>query len=685
MAKQLINGLAGAIGSRFLPNRNQLLFVEYGGKISVLDLIRPQVAVVAQGSVILKGTWILDCETGVLDSGPAGDIWWEQQTATQRQMTPRNGAQIVRLGPVSWSSVTSATLQTLTYDTTPINGDDDGTNRLTDGTVFAVRTAAGNYAKVQVLDYGYNMSVRYVTYRVASPYRVLGSGYTEPEDIAVSASETTAYVTERGGNLLRVALASASRASATVVASGLAAPHQLHLDEPNGHAYVVEFGAPGRLLRVPLGGGAPAVMATGLERAVGLAITADRHTAYVTEQAASGHRLTRVTLATGAREVVVSGLVDPFFLTWADAGQQRLLVTERAAARRLTAIDLTQMPPLVTRIESGLPTNPSSCAVVAPGRLLVCCDAEISEVAVPAISLSSGAPLLMGIGKVPVDRIVGGRADTTADPAYPYQFREAPWGGTLPVLVNHQRAYDMGARYYRVRMDSTVRFDGYTDYRWNAAASRYQVWVQGPVSVGGSAGFYPVHSPAEQFLYLSPALGLQLDSVGLSDGMHGLQVDFVDASGSAIASSPTAPLALLVNNQRSTATVGLPRYGTSLADPVCGVLRYTRPSALAPPEGAVTMPFAATHPAGFASYSFTLLKGVSSLPVPAGIGGAVPPAPGTLEVTKTVADLLGPCAAPPGVGGFSVHVYVAATMINGEARQSQYDASAAIAFALAPT
>ena len=53
-------------------------------------------------------------------------------------------------------------------------------------------------------------------------------------------------------------------------------------------------------------------------------------------------------------------------------------------------------------------------------------------------------------------------------------------------------------------------------------------------------------------------------------------------------------------------------------------------------------------------------------------------------MTKTVDDLLGPCAAPPGVAGFSVYVYTAATMINGEGRQSQYDASAAIAFALAP-
>ena len=36
------------------------------------------------------------------------------------------------------------------------------------------------------------------------------------------------------------------------------------------------------------------------------------------------------------------------------------------------------------------------------------------------------------------------------------------------------------------------------------------------------------------------------------------------------------------------------------------------------------------------------------------------------------------------VGGFAEYVYVAATMNNGWGRQSQYDASAAIAFVLAP-
>lgn len=77
-----------------------------------------------------------------------------------------------------------------------------------------------------------------------------------------------------------------------------------------------------------------------------------------------------------------------------------------------------------------------------------------------------------------------------------------------------------------------------------------------------------------------------------------------------------------------------------------------------------------------------LLKGVHTLTPPTQ-SGPVTGAP--TQVTAAVATLLGPCVAPPGVAGFSEYVYAAATMIDGETRESQYDASAAIAFALAPT
>jgi DNA-binding beta-propeller fold protein YncE len=679
MATQLVNGLGGAVGCRYLSTRNQLLFVEYNGKVSVVDLIRPLASTVSSGSTVLKGTWIMDLETGVQGgSAPPGDIWWEQKTAVARDMRPVGGAKIVNLGHVNYNAVTFASLQTLSFGTTPIPGNNDPSNQLTDGDVFAVLTNGGNYAKVQVLHYDYNMTIRWATYQLAPRYRVLGTGYTNPEDIAVTADETTAYVTERSGNLLRVSLSAANRASATVVASGLAAPQQMFLDEANHAAYLVEYAPGGRLLRIALPGGAMTTLASGLDHPVGVLVTSDRQTAYVGEQTASGGKVVKIDLATAARSDVHTGFTEPFFMTWTDASEERILITERGAARRLDVIDLTRTPAVVTHVATGLPTQPSSCAVISPSMMLVCCDSEIDAVEVPGISIVPTAPLFMGIGKVPFDRIRTaapdiGTADTSVDPTYPYQFHHTPFGGTLPLLVNHQRAYLDGARFYRVLVDGVRRLDSWTDYHWNAALAHYEALTTDPqtVSVAG-AGHYPVRTPSDLFLWLSPALGSRMTSVGLSNSMHSIQLEFVNALGALVETSGTVNI--LVNNQSCTAMLEVAKLGGVSADG-CGLLRYTKDPTTGDPLGSVVMPVHVSHPANFANYSLTVYKGVN---ICFSSSGPVLGAPSS--VSDTTKHLLGGCK----IAGYAEYLYVAATMIDGEVRQSQYDASAALAFVLAP-
>src|SRR5262249_28849308 len=153
-----------------------------------------------------------------------------------------------------FNAVTPATLQSAAYSNTPIPGNNDPTNKLVPGDVFAVLTNKGNYAKVKVVTYGYDLNIQWVTYRLNSGYGVLGSGYNQPEDVVLSSDGVHAYVTERAGNLLRVNLNNASRAAAQVISSGMTAPHQIVLDEAHHVAYVVEFApAVGRILRIDLG------------------------------------------------------------------------------------------------------------------------------------------------------------------------------------------------------------------------------------------------------------------------------------------------------------------------------------------------------------------------------------------------------------------------------------------------
>ncbi len=82
----------------------------------------------------------------------------------QAQMVPLSSATLVNLGIVNFNNITLAKLQSYSYSTTPIDGNNDSTNQLVNGDVFAVHTSSGNYAKVLVLSYGYNIQIQWVTY-----------------------------------------------------------------------------------------------------------------------------------------------------------------------------------------------------------------------------------------------------------------------------------------------------------------------------------------------------------------------------------------------------------------------------------------------------------------------------------------------------------------------------------------
>jgi hypothetical protein len=339
---QLATGLGGAIGCDYRSKVNRLFFVEFNGKVSCINLI-PTASVVSSGTATIPGTYLFDFDTGTVSPTGTGivppyDVFWHQQTSTIRSMDPVNGARIVNLGIISFSSITHGELMGLSYGTAPIPANDDATNKLVNGDVFAVRTTSGNYAKVKVVSYGYNIQIQWVTYHINPRYQVLGTGYTQPEDIKVSADESRAYVTERSGNFLRVNLASANRAMATVVSSGMTAPQQIALDEEHNQAYLVEYANPGRLIRINLTTGAQTVLVSNLESAIGLLMSHDLQFAYVSEQAATGGRVSRIRLSTKNKEVLATGLTAPFFMTWTDEDETGILIAERDPANRVPGL-----------------------------------------------------------------------------------------------------------------------------------------------------------------------------------------------------------------------------------------------------------------------------------------------------------------------------------------------------------
>lgn len=547
---QLASGLGGAIGCDYRRSSNQLFFVEFNGKVSVLDLVRPLAATVSQGTTVLKGTWIFDCETGALSgnlSGP-GDIWWEQQTSTQRRMTPVAGAKIVNLGHVDFNAITYAELQNLAYGANPIPGNDDATNQLISGDVFAVLTNAGNFTKVKVVSYGYNMTIQWVTYKLGSSYRVLGTGYNQPEDIVVTAGGRYAYVTERSGNLLRVDLTNANRAAATVVASGMTAPHQIALDEDRSQAYVIEFASAGRLWRVDLTSGAKTVMVSNLGTAVGLLMTGDLKFAYVTQQSGGGNKICRIDMTTGQRELLPPSFTAPFFMTWTDAGESAILITERDPANRVTMIDLTKTPVTAMPVATGVPFRPSSVAVTAPNRILVCSDKEIDQVDLTSGIFTSAGPMLLGIGHVPKTKISADGYATT-DPGYFFQVKDAPFGGTLSLMFNHEKARSLGAQYYQILVGGIPQQQAWSDYKWSTSHNAFQLTANPQ-----SGSFFRVRQAGE--LWYNYWLGYLLNTTALANGLHTISVKVFtgpDPNTEIVAGRDS--MVVLIDNQRPQASI----------------------------------------------------------------------------------------------------------------------------------
>jgi hypothetical protein len=566
---QLVTGLGGAIGCDYRPSRNQLVFVEFAGRLSRLNLLRALDTTVFSGTATMPADSSLDLTNGT--SAQGGHIRWDHTSpGGGLVMRPQGNCRLAYLGAVSYSAVTHATVQGLSYSQDSLNGAAGPGNQLVNGAVFAVRNdvvqpaANFDYAKVQVLTYGTNIQVQWTTYRLRPRYEVLGTGYNQPEDVKVSADERHAYVTERVGNLLRVDLNSANRAAATVVTPGLNAPHQIALDEPHNQAYVVEFANPGRLLRIDLTSGAPTTLVGNLEQAIGLLVTADLQFAYVAEQPAAGGRVRRIQLSTGIPQTLVTGLTAPFFMSWADATESAIFIAERDPANRVTRLNLTQNPVTASPVAS-VPVRPSSVAVTGPAQLLVCSDQEITEQDLSAY-VATG-PIMLGVGHVPVDRISRntpatpmvadreGYADTTVDPGYFFQVKDAPFGGTLSLMINHERAYADGARYYKLLVDGAELLprQSWVDYLWSTPLSSFTAQT----IAASATGYYRVRPPSE--LWYNHWLGYRLDTSVLTTGRHLLSVRLFAsqslASEIGSAANPGRSMVVRIDNQWPSAFI----------------------------------------------------------------------------------------------------------------------------------
>jgi DNA-binding beta-propeller fold protein YncE len=442
-------------------------------------------------------------------------------------MRPQGNCELAYLGVVNFNALTQAELQSLTYSSNSLIGTPGPTNQMVTGAVFAVHNRAPqpaanfDYAKILVVVGGVSLQLQWVTYKLKPAYRVLGTGYNQPEDIVLTPNGATAYVTERAGNLLRVNLANANRAQAVVVASGMVAPQQLALDEAHSLAYVVEYnGAASRFLRIDLTNGNKTQISTAFDSAVGLLMTSDFSVAYVGEQTAAGGRIVRVLVASGQRQTLPPTLTAPFFMTWNDPSEGGILVAERDPANRVTLFNLTQTPVTATQVVSGVAFRPSSVAPTSANRILVCSDQEIDLIDLTGSVFTGAGPMLMGIGHVPKTKIVGGYA--TTDPGYFFQVTDSPFGSTLALMFNHDKARSLGGAWYQVLVDGMPRTAGFNDYKWNSATMEFDL-----TAATQNGAFLGVRLAGD--IWYNYWLGDFIDTTAFPDGSHTVSVRLFSA------------------------------------------------------------------------------------------------------------------------------------------------------------
>lgn len=355
----------------------------------------------------------------------------------------------------------------------------------------------------------------------------------------------------------------------------------------------------------------------------------------------------------------------------------------------------------------------------------------------PPIIAGDNWVLFMAIGNHPLSLIHGtGQSliPTTTATNRGLTSGLAPWGGTLRPRLEFDGALreSLGVKYYRLSWKRDTETNSEYKALVGDIARHYahmgvtglvlDAYPLGPNTVGGNGGLFeipPSEPPLGKWslpdLVTDHASGTFNSAAGdgtpVLDGKVQIRVELFDNAGAAVniaakgiryfvptstdlsgtvhtvdASAPglnlvfgnTMVITLHANNEACNAAIAAPSIGGATADPCCGVLEYGA-------GDTVTMAWTASHPHGYATYGFGVVRGAQGVFGSSGaIGG------GSFSASRTVHQLMNdnlPLGCSVGgctVAGFSENLSVYSMATDGWSRQSQYDDSDVRAFVLAP-
>ncbi|MDI1431177.1 hypothetical protein [Polyangium sorediatum] len=507
-------------------------------------------------------------------------------------------AQIASLPPNGFSAISVAMLEAMAITGTSFP--EDGQSGA--GHHYAVKTSEGNFAKVRIYKDATSNETRmeWVTYRTSNEPELVETDLGSPTDVIVkevAAGDLVAYVcgADEDGN-------GYVYAGGVVHADGFGSPKQM-VFTPDGGTILLADGSTLWAIDANLDNPFSAVdllAGSGLE-VRGVAVTKAGDRVYLSGVDGSIYSGTlrlaenkvHVDATPGGAPKPFAGPLspDPLTLHWADEAQTALLATLVGGApadHKLLLIPLSDPSDARDLLEgvtiNGAKPEPRSIEVIKELRFAMTSDAGVGE-------LDTGLPLglnvPLGIGHVPFQAILDsgvktGLADTVTPPelqGYFYKVKDVPFGGTLHLMLNHAKAHAEGYHSYQIRFlkDGEARqiTASFSDLKWDGSGR----FVASPVkaeTVGSSVGCYPVRDPDD--LWYNPHLGALLNTTGFPNGVHTLEIKFLDATGNAVAvfsrdifieNAPSRVkfLNFLVNGQTLNSACGASQY-VSKEDPV---------------------------------------------------------------------------------------------------------------------
>ncbi|WP_224369587.1 hypothetical protein [Hyalangium versicolor] len=344
------------------------------------------------------------------------------------------------------------------------------------------------------------------------------------------------YVATRDGRVFKCAPHSSTH---TEVTNGLSTPRQMVIDSANAVAYISDSGTTG-IWKVNLYGGQKTLIPTGLTSLIGLAMSADFQTAYLTDSS----RLLKFDLKTQTLTTLVSRLRSPAGLAWANDAKTALYVVEGdSTTSRVRRIDLATTPAGNTLV-ADVPSPASSVVRALDPDILY----EVSDGSVNQIRLSGGLPLgpvITRVGHIPSTTIDAATGLATTDPAYYFYVKNASFGGSPHIMLNFPGIRGVGGAYYRVFVDGSATPSKaiWNNYKWNGST-----FVLTQVAPDAN-GYFAVPTASE--IWAVPDLGFILNTQPLlSNAKHTVTVKTYTSAYALLATQ--RQVSLLIDNTGPT-------------------------------------------------------------------------------------------------------------------------------------